>query len=273
MRTYLSHVIMGDATTLVMDVTMAQTSYQIAIVPQFTAVEIHKSWQPLIDKITELSGVSLSLVAYPNIPSFEQGFKQGEADFVYMNPYHMVMAYDAQGYLPMVRDVALLNGILVVRKDSGIAQIADLAGKTIAFPAPNAFGASLWMRAQLTKTHSVTFEESYVGSHQTVYRQVLTGDVAAGGGIQSTLNKESANIRDELNILYQTPDVPSHPIAYHPRVNLAVANKVRDAFLTLSQDSQGQGLLKAVQWTKPVVTEYEQEYLPLKALKLETFVK
>jgi phosphonate transport system substrate-binding protein len=162
---------------------------------------------------------------------------------------------------------------LVVRKDSGITSVAQLEGKKIAFPAPNAFGASLWMRAQLVKSHGISFEESYVGSHQTVYRQVLTGDVQAGGGVQATLDKESANLRDDLTILYRTPDVPSHPIAYHPRVPQAVAEKFRSALLELSTTDEGKELLKSIQMTQPIATDYEQEYLPLKSLSLETFVK
>lgn len=250
-----------------------ETVYRISIVPQFTTVEISKTWQPVLDKITELSGLKLELLAYPKIPIFEQGFKSGDADFAYMNPYHVVMANEAQGYLPLVRDKKLLNGILVVRKDSGITSVAQLNGKKIAFPAPNAFGASLWMRAQLTQTHGVTFEESYVGSHQTVYRQVLTGDVQAGGGVQATLDKESASLRDELTVLYRTPDVPSHPIVYHPRISQQVADKFRSALLSIATTDEGKELLKAIQMTQPVATDYEQEYLPLKALSLETFVK
>jgi phosphonate transport system substrate-binding protein len=250
-----------------------ESVYRMAVVPQFTAVEISKNWQPVLDKITELSGVKLELYTYPKIPIFEQSFKSGEADFAYMNPYHVVMANDAQGYIPLVRDKALLNGILVVKKDSGIQSLAQLEGKKIAFPAPNAFGASLWMRAQLTQTHAIHFEESYVGSHQTVYRQVVTGDVQAGGGIQSTLDKESDSLKDELSILYRTPDVPSHPIVYHPRVSADIANKVKTAFMTLAQTEEGQALLKPIQMTHPVDTHYEQEYLALKTLKLETFVK
>lgn len=250
-----------------------ETVYRIAIVPQFTTIEISKTWQPVLDKITELSGIKLELLAYPKIPAFEQGFKAGEADFVYMNPYHVVMAKSAQGYVPLVRDKKLLNGILVVKKDSGITNLAQLNGQKIAFPAPNAFGASLWMRAQLTQTHGITFEESYVGSHQTVYRQVLTGDVQAGGGVQATFDKESTSLTEGLTILYRTPDVPSHPIGYHPRVAQDVAEKFRSALMTMAQDEAGQTLLKAIQITQPIATDYEQEFLPLKSLNLEAFVK
>jgi ABC-type nitrate/sulfonate/bicarbonate transport system substrate-binding protein len=57
-----------------------------------------------------------------------------------------------RGFLPLVRDgQSQLEGILVVRKDSPVRRIADLSGATVAFPASNAFAASLLPRALLSR--------------------------------------------------------------------------------------------------------------------------
>jgi phosphonate transport system substrate-binding protein len=246
-------------------------SYRIGIVPQFSTMQTAKAWVPVLQQLEITTGYQFELVFYPDIPSFEKAFLVGDTDFVYLNPYHEVMAFDAQGYLPLVRDNKKLKGILVARKDSSIKKVEDLVNQKIAFPAPNAFGASLWMRAQLTRVFHIPFEAVYVGTHQNVYRQVAMGDVLAGGAVQATLDKESENLRQSLNVIYTTPEVAPHPFSVHPRISKAVATKVQQAILNMAITEENQKKLIAVQLDNPVVADYEQDYLPLKELNLQSF--
>ena len=63
----------------------------------------------------------------PTIPEFEQKLLKGEPLFVFMNPYHAVLAYQKQKYQPLLADNEdLLTGILVVRADSPIKSIDEL---------------------------------------------------------------------------------------------------------------------------------------------------
>jgi phosphonate transport system substrate-binding protein len=126
-------------------------TYSVYVVPQFQPVEVHRTWGPVLARIGQEMGVRFELKTAKDIPAFEAEFKAGTPDFAYMNPYHAVMARRAQGYVPLVRDVTPLSGIVVVRKDDPIKSVKELQGQEIAFPAPNAFGASLWIRALLSE--------------------------------------------------------------------------------------------------------------------------
>jgi phosphonate transport system substrate-binding protein len=126
-------------------------TYSVYVVPQFQPVEVHRTWGPVLARIGQEMGVRFELKTAKDIPAFEAEFKAGTPDFAYMNPYHAVMAHRAQGYVPLVRDVTPLSGIVVVRKDDPIKSVKELQGQEIAFPAPNAFGASLWIRALLSE--------------------------------------------------------------------------------------------------------------------------
>ena len=59
----------------------------------------------------------------------------------------------------------------------------DLDGADIAFPAPNAFGASLYMRALLAEQEKININPIYVETHANVYRNVIFGRASAGGGV------------------------------------------------------------------------------------------
>jgi phosphonate transport system substrate-binding protein len=251
---------------------VAATPYTVAVVPQFPAVEIHRTWSPLLERLGAETGLAFTLQQFASIPEFERAFLAGKPDLVFLNPYHMVMAAGAQRYTPLVRDGAkLLSGILVVRSDSAVKSLADLQDQTVAFPAPNAFGASLYLRALLTEA-SVKFRPDYVKTHTNAYRHVLAGEVAAAGGVRATLDRESPDVQGRLRVLYETPAVPAHPLAAHPRVPSAAQLAVREAMIRIAASDEGKALLRGIQMPAPVISRYEADYAPLKRLGLDRFV-
>ncbi|MBI3563451.1 MAG: phosphate/phosphite/phosphonate ABC transporter substrate-binding protein [Gammaproteobacteria bacterium] len=246
--------------------------YSVGVVPQFDARQLYSTWQPLLDAVTTQSKIELQLMASPNIAVFEQQFSIGKFDFVYLNPYHCLLANQAQGYLPVLRDHAeKLQGILLVRKDSGITQVQQLSGQEIAFPSPNALGASLLIRAELTRL-GVQFIPKYVKNHSSVYLNVALGQVKAGGGIYRTWQMENDDLEFQLRVLYRTREIAPHPLCVHPRVPKKVRDAVVQALLDLGQSPQGQRLLAAIpiQSIGPATLD---DYAPLRELGLEKFVQ
>ncbi len=247
-------------------------SYTVAVVPQFPAAELHRDWTPLLRRISQTSGLNLSLKLHTSIPRFESEMMGGSPDFAFMNPYHAVMAAQAQGYVPLLRNAQALTGILVVQRTSPIKSIQELDGKELAFPAPNAFGASLWMRALLAERERVQITPVYVQTHSNVYRQVLRGKVVAGGGVNNTLLQESDEVRSNLRVLFETPGVAPHPLCAHPRVPGRVRQAIVDAVLQLTAETEGQSLLKNIFMSKPVKADYARDYAALAQYKLEKYV-
>jgi phosphonate transport system substrate-binding protein len=274
-RTALRHLASGIGAVAVpawAQTDQRRTAYSVAVVPQFPAAELHRDWTPLLERIGHQLGISLTLKLAPSIPRFEAQLLEGQPDFAFLNPYHQVMASRAHGYLPLVRNGKPLTGILVVRKDSPIHSVRELAGTDIAFPSPNAFGASLWMRALLAERERIAFNALYVQTHGNVYRQVIRGRAAAGGGINNTLAQETPELRDDLRVLLETPEAASHPFSAHPRVAAALRRGITDALLSLTSDPSGMTLLKNVALPNPVAADHARDYRPLEQYKLDKYV-
>lgn len=251
----------------------AQERYALSVVPQLPQMVLHDDWQPLLEYLGEKTGVEFELSLQENIPEFEVDFLEGNPDFVFLNPYHTVMAHKAHGYEPVLSDGSRqLKGILVVSAASKIESVEDLDGSTIAFPAPNAFGASLYMRALLANEFGLDITPSYVGTHANAYRHVLLGEAAAAGGVYNTLRKESEDFQAALRVLYETPGVTPHPLAVHPRVPVAVREAVINAVLELKETEAGRAMLEAVQLKEPVQVSYEGQFKILDEYHLEDFV-
>lgn len=245
----------------------------LAVVPQFQAADVHRNWTPVIERIKQVTGLNVVLHITKDIPTFEDEFQAGQADLVYLNPYHQVMAHRAQGYVPVVRDAQLLTGIVVVRKDDPIQSMAQLAGKEIAYPAPNAFGASLLVRSHLAEVDKVQTQPFYAKTHTNAYRQVIVGKSAAAGGVRATLEKEPEEVRAALRVLWETPGAAPHPLSAHPRVPAQQAQAIANAILKMAAEPQGQELLKAILMPQPIRADYARDYRPLEKLKLDKYVE
>src|SRR3990167_8350128 len=92
-----------------------------------------------------------------------------------------------------------------------------------------------------------------------------------GGSVGAAFNDEVTQVREQLRVIYKTPEVASHPVVAHPRVAERVRKSVTKAFLALEQDEAGRALLKGIRTPAPVVANYEHDYLPLEKLKLQKY--
>ncbi|MCK4707348.1 MAG: phosphate/phosphite/phosphonate ABC transporter substrate-binding protein, partial [Gammaproteobacteria bacterium] len=180
-------------------------------------------------------------------------------------------ANESQGYIPLVRDHSKkLQGVLVVRKDSDIKSVKDLNNKKLAFPSPNALGASLQMRAELHDKFQLNITPVYVKTHDSVYLNVYLKQVAAGGGVGKTFRKQAEKLRNTLRIIYKTTPVAPHPIAAHPRVPEEDRIKVLNALFEISNTDTGKKLLAQIP-IKQLGKASMEDYRPLEKMKLKRF--
>lgn len=244
--------------------------YAFAVVPQFSQRQLFSIWNPIVEEVARRSGVRLNLITTLTVPEFERGLSHGSFDFAYANPYHILRESGRQGYIPLVRDDVPLNGILVVPRDSPLQSPRELDGRTLAVPSPNALGASLLMQADLEQVFHVRVKMLNVKTHSSVYLAVANGLADAGGGVQKTLEERDDHVRAALRILYTTRDMPSHPVAAHPRVPAKVRAAVRAALLELAGTPEGRSLLAKVPMTRPVAASID-DYTPMRAWGLEKY--
>ena len=246
--------------------------YTFDVVPQHTAAKLYTTWSPLLQRVGQEAGLCFELRVAPTIPEFEQKLLKGEPEFVFLNPYHAVLANQKKKYQPLLADSEdLLTGILVVRADSPIKSLNELKGKNISLPAPNAFAASLLIRAEMAK-RKIDINPVFVKTHSNVYRSVIGKDAVAGGGVNYTLDNEVPEVRQQLRVLFETSAYTPHPVATHPSVPAAVRERFLKATLKLTQDEEGRKLLDGINLSKPQAVTYAKHYKPLESLQLEKFL-
>ena len=245
-----------------------QTPLTLGIVPQQSASRLAEDWGPLITELSRRSGVPLVFRTAPSIPVFEERLGKGEYDLAYMNPYHYIVFHKATGYQAFAKEQdRRLKGILVVRKDSAYKTPADLAGKTVVFPAPAAFAASILPQAEFGRL-KIPIVAKFVASHDSVYRAVSSGLQEAGGGIQRTLEASPPEVRDALRVLTETPAYTPHAFAAHPRVASSSVAKVLAAMVSMAGDEAGRRFLEPIAFTG-LVGAQDKEWNDIRALDID----
>ncbi|MGL4828769.1 MAG: phosphate/phosphite/phosphonate ABC transporter substrate-binding protein [Vibrio sp.] len=216
------------------------------VVPQQSPEDLAKRWVPILETLSENSGVALEFQTATTIPEFEKRIMDGKYDVVYMNPYHYTFFHEQLGYMAFAKQKdQKLQGIIVVSRDSPITSIKELDGKTLAFPSPAAFAATIIPQATL-KNEGIQIESQYVSSHDSVYLNIANGFFVAGGGIQRTFNTAPKEVTNQLRILWESPKFTPHAFAYHPRLSQDKVSALQRALLDLSQTEQGRLQLQAI---------------------------
>lgn len=218
----------------------------VGVVPQQSATKLARLWSPILAEIAQSTGHQLKFETAKDIPTFEQRLSEGKYDLAYMNPYHYTVFHEKPGYIAFAKEKdKFIQGVIVVRKDSPLQKIEELKGKTIAFPAPAAFAATILPQAYFKK-HDFNITPQYVSSHDSVYYAVARGLLPAGGGVRRTFSNTKSEILEQLRVLWTTDKYTPHAFAYHPRVPKVVIEQIAKALFAMDQKPETLELLKAL---------------------------
>lgn len=242
-------------------------TYSFSVVPQQTASKTAEIWNPILTYLSDKTGYKFVLKTAKSIPVFEGRLAKQEPDFSYMNPYHYTHFHDAADYHALARAKdRVIKGIVVVRKDSPLKSLDELAGQEIAFPSAAAFAASVLPRGYL-KANGIDITPQYVNSHDSVYLNVARGRLVAGGGIIRTFKNADAKVRESLRVLWTSNGYTPHAIAAHKRVSPEIVKAVQSALVALEETEDGKTMLGRMK-IKGIMAAQDQDWDDVRALKL-----
>ena len=129
-----------------------QREYTFAVHPLHNPQMLHRRFGPLMSYLEAQVGARFRLVASNDYAAFESRMSAGSFDFALANPYQALRATE-QGYRVFAKetDDDQFRGVVVVRRDAGIKLLADLAGKTISYPAPTAVAATMMVKSTTSR--------------------------------------------------------------------------------------------------------------------------
>lgn len=240
-------------------VAAADDALVLGIFPRFSATSVHEAYSPMAQYLSKELGREVKIETAKDQPSFWKEVQQGRYDIVHYNQLNYIDSRDSVGY-----DVVAMNeefgkstlaSAIVVRKDSGIASVADLKGKTVVFGGgPKAMVAyignvALLKRAGLKRgDYKEEFSKSPANAIMAVYYKQAAAGGAGDVGLKVQAVDEKINA-DELTFLAVGDPMPHLPWAAKTSLGADKVKQIQAALLKLGDTPDGQAILKQAQLT------------------------
>ncbi|BBL72131.1 phosphate/phosphite/phosphonate ABC transporter substrate-binding protein [Methylogaea oryzae] len=221
--------------------------YVFGVHPLHNPERLHVLFGPIMDHLSaHIPGASFRLEASRDYASFNDKLVRRDFDFALPNPYQTIKSLQ-HGYrvFGKMGDDFNFRGIILVRKDSPVREVADLKGLAVSFPAPTALAATMLPQYFLYQhgldvMHDIDIR--YVGSQESSIMSVHLGNVAAGATWPppwQAFSREHPEVAENLRVAWTTESLPNNGLVARDDVPEAVVQEVARLLLTLHEDKDG----------------------------------
>lgn len=213
--------------------------------------EMYRRLAPLTKYLGGEIGQPVVLKLSPNMTKAVEDVSSGAVDFAYLTPVAYIRSH-ALGKTHLVAKMVTAGKgsfqlMIVVREDSPIRRVSDLAGRTFAFGDK----AALLQRAVVAGA-GMPLEKlgkyDFVGHYDVIARKVRDGDFDAG------ILKDTTALEWEakgLRILHRSSHLPPYCVVARSNVDEGLMRKVREAFLRLDEKNPAH---------RPIIQGLDREY-------------
>jgi phosphonate transport system substrate-binding protein len=210
-------------------------------VAEDTPAVMHQRLTPLTDYLKAATGRNVVLALSPDMPAAIKALSNGDVELAYLTPVAYLNAHKMGDAILIAKTVTYSQGYfrleIVVREDSPIKSVADLAGKSFAFGDP----AALLQQAVVVNA-GMSLESlgkrAYIGHYDNIARGVLNKDYDAGIVTDSQARKWDKN---GLRVIYISPPLPPYNIAAKSKIDHALFLKLQAALLKLDRRNPDHG--------------------------------
>lgn len=245
--------------------------YIFAIHPLHNPKLLFQIYSPLIDYLNEhIRDAHFRFEASRNYAEFERKLYSRRFDFALPNPYQTLNSLK-YGYriFGKMGDDDDFRGIILVRRDSGIVNVADLKGKKMSFPARTALAATMMPQYYLA-THGLDIRHDikalYVGSQESSIMNVYLGNVAAGATWPPPWKSfviDHPAIAKQLVVRWRTFSLPDNGLVVRDDVPESLKNRVAALLFNLQNTEKGRIILARMPLSRFVQAD-ESTYRPVR---------
>ena len=213
--------------------------------------ETRERFEPITAYLSQATGARCESV-YLDTQDVEEAFEGGKLDLVHTNSLLYIILRHSHGAELVAADRrgtfgALTRGVIVVRADSAIKELADLRGRRLVFGpqwAPFGFLAqyALLLDNGVDPEADLGLYAFPKGTwkHEKIIYSVLYGAYAAGAAPLIDLEEMAAEGRidpDDLRVIARSDLAPYCTVSAHPGLPAAWRDRVRQALLEVGPET------------------------------------
>lgn len=228
-----------------------------ALVPSQDTDAVLAGAQEIAQSVEDATGYVIEPVVTTDYTAAVEAMCSGEAQMGALNTFNYVVAKQrgcAEVALASLRfGSSFYAGQVITRPDTGIATVADLAGKTFCRPDPTSTSGwvipSLAMQAEGLDPEADLAEIVDAGGHDGVVLAVLDGTCDAGSTFvdaRSNVEEDFPNVMTDVIVIAESAPIPNDTVSFHPDVPADVRDAIVAALLELNNSEEGVALLNTL---------------------------
>ncbi len=242
------------------------------ISPQGTA----ESYGDLATYLSEKVGRPIELIQRRTYAEVNELVAQNQVDVAFVCTSAYVDGHDRFGMellvAPEIDGQRVYYSELIVPRTSPAQSMADLRGKVFAFTDPISFSGRVYptyLVQQLGQTPEHFFRRSfYTYSHDRAIEAVAAG-VADGAAVDSLVldyaRKRNPSLDRRIRVIHRSPPFGIPPVVIPPELPPRQAADLRDIFLAMDHDPEGQAVLDELGIDRFVVVQ-DEDYTDVRQL-------
>jgi phosphonate transport system substrate-binding protein len=219
------------------------------VLPRDNPILAYERYQPLMDYLTEATGITTELHLEQNYQGIVNSLGQGRISFALLGPLTYLDAYKRFAVVPIARSKTsrgetYFRSAIVTAADSGIEKASQLADKRFAFAALWSTSGNLIPRYMLAWSgihlDNLSSYQHY-NYHDTVAKKVIGREFDAGAVRLSTAERYRPY---GLKIIATSDPIPTGPVVASPKTPYQLIQKVQKALITMSGNDTGKSVLQ-----------------------------
>jgi len=247
----------------------------IGLIPEENIFRQMDRYRPLGDYLSNKLNIKTRFTILSRYGDIIDRFLIRNLDGAFFGAFTSVLAIEKLKVEPVVRlqnidGTTTAEGYIIVRKDSGIKDIKDMKGKTIAF-VDRATATGFLFAIAYFKEHGIAnpfsyFKEYYfTGSHDSALLSVLDGR-ADIGVVKSTIVRERIRreplIENEISIIARSMPLPDVTLCLSKKLDSALRDKIKRILITMDRDPEGIKVLERLGASR-FINASREDFIPV----------
>jgi len=247
----------------------------IGLIPEENIFRQMDRYRPLGDYLSNKLNIKTRFTILSRYGDIIDRFLIRNLDGAFFGAFTSVLAIEKLKVEPVVRlqnidGTTTAEGYIIVRKDSGIKDIKDMKGKTIAF-VDRATATGFLFAIAYFKEHGIAnpfsyFKEYYfTGSHDSALLSVLDGR-ADIGVVKSTIVRERIRreplIENEISIIARSMPLPDVTLCLSKKLDSALRDKIKRILITMDRDPEGIKVLERLGASR-FINASKEDFIPV----------
>lgn len=226
----------------------------MGLVPLSNSEKLIEETTPLHNMIAEKVGRKVEGFIATNYIGVVEALGTGTIDFALIPPFAYILANKKHGSEALLtslnkNDEPGYYSVIIARNDIGVEKVSDLKGKKIAFVDPSSTSGYIFP-AVILMDNGIDIEKDikyqFAGGHDKALQLLINGDVDAIGTYENAFQKfakEFPEIETKTKIIEKSDLIPGVTLTVSSTVDEETKNKIKSAFISITEDKEGQELL------------------------------